>query len=138
MDDFNRILPKGYKWNSKRWTQRLILLWWFKFTGLGLTTVNIIPSLFGFVQRMERKELIHKRHFLKLSFNMARRKYRGEISLNFMLKAERRYVFSFEEQRNNSTTQSKNFKDNSYNLISSNVFSTKLTDYGISNNSLLP
>lgn len=69
---------------------------------------------------------------------MARRKYRGEISLNFMLKAERRYVFSFEEQRNNSTTQSKNFKDNSYNLISSNVFSTKLTDYGISNNSLLP
>ena len=59
---------------------------------------------------MERKELIHKRLFLKLSFNMARRKYRGEISLNFMLKAERRNVFSFEEQRNNRLHKAKILK----------------------------
>ena len=45
---------------------------------------------------------------------MARRKYRGKMSLLFMLKAEVKKVFSFEEQRNNSTTQSKLFKDKSY------------------------
>lgn len=41
---------------------------------------------------------------------MARRKYRGEISLNFMLKAERRNVFSFEEQRSNRLHKAKNLK----------------------------
>lgn len=60
------------------------------------------------------------------------------MSFNFMLKSKIRNVFSFEEQRDNSTTQSKIFKDNSYNLTSSNIFSTKFTDYGMSHNSLLP
>ena len=72
-------------------------------------SINVIHYQINKKQKSHEHLYGCRKAFYKIQYSH-KSEYRGEISLNFMLKAERRNVFSFEEQRNNRLHKAKILK----------------------------